>query len=463
MKKIAVILSLALLFAVLAACAPADDATPPAGDTAAPPAGDTAAPPAGGDAAGEPLVIDWLSSAAESEAWVQGVKHVANEFAALNPGFRINFEAAPDQAARSQRLRILAAANELPDWMGTDSDAFMQGVAARGDIVNVGNLIEELDATDRFFDIAFSFNAFDDGSLYFWSFISVMEYWWYRPSHFEAAGISSADIHTFDDLLDAARTLQEAGFHPFGFCNSDWYVQRWVAFVPWRLAGNDFINELKFNRANMSSDIGYAAADWLVSMRPYLMPGWAANDFRGMVEAFHAGHTSIMYFGTWDPGEFVDLSTGNLKDDISMFMMPVLGDGRDVNLPTDGWANSGTGTAFSTRGMNDQHKEFLSFLIDVWPDTGVQFGFIPAVVPTEAQMANMPSAFQAILADLLYVQYFGSPWDINVDPATYTTLSRGIVELMLDQITTTEFVNMVDETIDEHAEAFWAAAMEDDD
>ena len=440
MKKVLLLVFISCLTFAFIACG--QDAAP--ADTAN---GDAAA------ADGEETVIHWLCSSAEDESWVQGVLHLADLFAETNPGFSLVYENATDQAARSQRIRIAAAADALPEWISTDSDPFMQGVAQRGDIVNIKELLEELDATDRFYDIAFKFNAFDDGSLYFFSFITVMEYFWIRPSHFEAAGICKDDIITFDDFNAALQSLQDAGFHALGMCNSEWYVQRFVAMVPFRLTGNGFIDELKFGDAYMSDAIGMESAEWLASLTPFLMDGWAANDHSAMVEAFFAGNSSIMYFGTWDPTTFIE--DGELKYDVDYFWLPVLGGGRDINQPTDGFANSGTGTAFSTAGMNDVHKEFIAFLIDNLPDAAVEFGFLPSVIPTDEQIAAMPPAFQSILADVLNVSDFSTAWDINVDPVTYQALGRETVNLLLGQITPEEFTAAIDYAVQNNARAFW--------
>ena len=202
----------------------------------------------------------------------------------------------------------------------------------------------------------------------------------------------------------------------------------------------------------MSSETGMAAAEWMASLSPYLMEGWAAMDNADMLEAFLAGNCSMIYYGTWDPTVFMD-ENGNMKEDLDMFMLPMIGDGSDVNLATDGWCNSGTGTAFSSKGMDDAHKEFIAYIIDELPGCAAEYGFLPAVKPTDEQIASMPTFQQQVLADVLAVQDYGTCWDINVDASTYEVLGKETVNLMLGQITPEEFCKLVDDCVDANAEA----------
>ena len=144
---------------------------------------------------------------------------LAETYAETHPGFELVYENATDQAARSQKIKILASSDALPEWIATDADPFMQGLAQDGKtIVDVKALIEELGATDKFYDIAYKFNAFDDGSLYFFSFLSVMEYFWYHPSQFEEAGITEEPT-TFAEFEEVLVMLQG------GWETAAWHVR----------------------------------------------------------------------------------------------------------------------------------------------------------------------------------------------------------------------------------------------
>jgi raffinose/stachyose/melibiose transport system substrate-binding protein len=413
---------------------------------------------AGGGAAGKTSArnVRWLSNTGVDN-YITGMKEIAADFAKTHPGFTFEIEPAPDQAARSQKIKILAASNEYYDWFSTDRDPFMQGLAAKGAIVDVKKLLAELGKSDALYDIAYKFNAFDDGSLYFFSLCSVMEYFWYHPSHFAKAGIRASDIKTFKDLTAALEKLKSAGYQALGMSSAEWYVQRWDAFIPFRLSGNNFIDQLKYNKANMSDAIGLEAANWLASLRPYLASGWAADDGAAMLANFLAGNSSMIYYGTWDPTNFI-LPDGSLKPDVDHFMLPVLGDGRDRTLPADAWANSGTGIAFASKYMDDLHKEFIKFVIDEMPANAVKNLYLPAVKPTAAQLNSFPKGFQDILNDILAVKQFGTCWDINVDPATYEALGKGTTSLLLGDVTPREFTRRVDEAVDNNAEKYWAAA-----
>ena len=58
----------------------------------------------------------------------------------VNPNFTMTIEYISDQQARNQKIRTLAASNELPDWFTCDIDSFFYKLWDAGAVANVGDI-----------------------------------------------------------------------------------------------------------------------------------------------------------------------------------------------------------------------------------------------------------------------------------------------------------------------------------
>ena len=60
----------------------------------------------------------------------------------VNPNFSMTIEYISDQQARNQKIRTLAASNELPDWFTCDIDSFFYELRDAGVVANVGEIYD---------------------------------------------------------------------------------------------------------------------------------------------------------------------------------------------------------------------------------------------------------------------------------------------------------------------------------
>ncbi len=131
----------------------------------------------------------------------------------VNPNFSMTIEYITDQQARNQKIRTLAASNELPDWFTCDIDSFFYELWDAGMVANVGDIYDELGIRDNFYPISLNYPSTPDGEVCGVSWQSQAEFFYYNKDVFAEAGVEKAP-ETMDELLEACRKIQDTGKRP---------------------------------------------------------------------------------------------------------------------------------------------------------------------------------------------------------------------------------------------------------
>lgn len=405
---------------------------------------------AGGDftqISGEPLVIDYLSSDNATGSVPLSIKDVVELYNGQGGNVTMNIENISDRATYLQKVKILASSNELPTWFNADAEPYFESLCKTGIIANVGELFNELDITDKFFPMSLKYSAFEDGSLYVMSWQGIVEYFWYNKNMFAEAGITETP-KTFDELKQVCQTLLDAGMTPISLGNFD-MVMRYPAFVPFRMAGNEFINDARIGEQSFTNEIGQAGAQFFVDMTPYFSKGWNASDPTTQLDLFTSQQAAILYTGTWDSADLTDENM-ELLDFIGYFPLPANNPETDVTTTQDYYAHSGIGTAILQEAMNDEMKSFIYFLWQNYADISMyNHNTIPSLPPTIRD--DLPEFYKECINALNNVNTFAHCWDVRLDAATNEVYRRELTNLGMGQITPEEFGRRMDAAVAENA------------
>ena len=398
----------------------------------------------------EPLVINYISSRSENDAALQALKQVAEEYKAEHPGFEFNVESIGDRETYLQKIKILASSDELPDWFDADPEAFFEGLCKKGLIYSIDDLYDELGIKDKFFDIALEYPKLSDGSNYLMTWQGNVEYFWYHKDMFEEAGITETP-ETLDELLEVCQKLQDAGMTPISAGNYD-MVMRYPAFKAFRLEGNDFIDKARTGEKKFNSDTGIKTAQYAQDIMQYFSEGWTSSDATAQMELFLNRGAAMLYTGSWDTLDLAD-ENGELKDDISMFKLPVDTEGTATG-ENDYYANCGIGTAIRVDAMNDQMKDFISYVWDNFADTAMyDYNMLPSMMPSDPE--SLPELTQQILSDLDNCGTFAQCWDVRLDPSTNEVYRKELASLGLKEQTPEEFCQHMDEAVEQYASDYF--------
>lgn len=394
----------------------------------------------------ESFVINYVSSRGETDGALKTLKKLAADYAEEHPGFEFNVESIADRETYLQKIKILASSNELPDWFDADPEAFFEGLCKKGLIYSVDDLYSELGIEDKFFDIALDYPRLSDGNNYLMTWQGNVEYFWYHKEMFEEAGITETP-KTLDELLDVCETLQQAGMTPIAAGNYD-MIMRYPAFMAFRLEGNDFIDNARMGKEKFDSETGIATADYTQKIAKYFSEGWTNSDATAQMDLFLNRGAAILYTGSWDTPDLTDEDMV-LKDDISMFKMPINGEG-DATTENDYFANCGIGTAILKDSMSEEMKDFVKYIWENFADTAMyEFNMIPSMMPSDSE--NLPELTRQILADLDNCGTFAQCWDVRLDPSTNEVYRKELATLGMGESTPEEFCQRMDEAVAQYA------------
>lgn len=399
------------------------------------------------NAADRELNINWLSSRSASESPILAIQDIAKQYQEENPDLDFNFEIEniSDRTAYLQKLKILAASDELPEWFDSDPDTWFADIVADGKAYSFEDLYKELGMYDQIFPISKEYARLSDGSLNLMTLQCNTEYFFYNKDLFEQAGITEAP-KTFDELLADCKLLQDQEIIPIAM-GGDWPILRYFAQVPFRLTGNEYIENAVSGEGSFGEEAGLKGAQFMQDIAQYFQEGWSSADYDTMNDLFASGQAAIMYNGTWalEQADMIG-EDGNIKDNIGYFTMPTYSDA-DVTTATDFFANSGIGTAIRTDAVDDEMKAWIKYLLEHYADASLSYDQLPSVMPDEETMQNLPKVYQQIIEDVSNVKEYAKCWDVVIDSALVEPLEKETVILALGQETPEEWAANMDEYV----------------
>ena len=403
--------------------------------------------PAFAEASDEPFTITYLSSKSETDALSKALLDVVALYQEDHPNFNFELECIADRTSYLQKVKILASSNELPDWFDADPESFFASLVDEGLVYNMEELYDELGVADKFFNISKDYARLPDGRLYLFTWQCNAEYFFYNKQIFADAGIEALPT-TMDELIEVCDKLVEKGYTPFTMGGAaSWPILRYFAFVPFRMSGNDYIEQACAGNRSFGGEDGLTAATYMQKLASYFQEGWTTADYDTMVDLFTSGQVAMLYNGTWVLQAVCD-ENGELREEFGIFGMPTFSE-NDATGPNDYFANSGIGTAVLKDSMNDQMKDFLLFLFENYPDIVVtKYNNLPSIMPSDTE--SLSEIYQKVMTDAKGVNKFAKCWDVEIDAASLETLNSATMDLALGAITPEEWVEQMDAAVAEN-------------
>ncbi|GHF04159.1 ABC transporter substrate-binding protein [Pseudolysinimonas yzui] len=401
--------------------------------------------------------ISWLLSRPADGGIITVVKEIADEYAETHPGFALNLVTTPDRPSYLQKLETLAAADQLPEFFDTDATPFTRKLVDQGKLVDVEALLKDLDIYDDFRPLALDYQRFDDGSLYMVPFEFEMEFFWYNTALFEQAGVTVPE--TLDDFADLCGPLRDAGVIPFALDGQDgWPLARYMSYQPFRLAGPDYLNELKRAEVELSDEVGTHASEWLAELGSSgcFAEGFSSQGYTDARDLFTSGQAAVYQIGTWELAALTspDLPEG-VKGNIDFFTLPTV-EGA-VTADNDYTVVSGIGMGISQKAFDPLVEDFLKFLLSEYSDRIVETGHMSPIAGSDVVIPEGASELYA--RALAEVDNLGDetafPWDTQLDPTTNSRLQQDLVLLVQGEITPEQFTKTIDATLAENAPKFF--------
>lgn len=396
----------------------------------------------------ESLFIHYMTTRNETDPVILAMQDIAGSYQEENPDLNFTFEveSIPDRTSYLQKLKILGASDELPEWFESDPDTWLASIAEQGKVYDINDLYDELGVQDKIFDISKEYAKLSDGSLWLMTFQCNTEYFFYHKDMFKDAGITEEPA-TFEEFMEVCEKLKEKGYTPLAV-GSDWPPLRYFAMIPFRMTGNSYIENAVSGNGSFGEEAGLMGAEFMQKLGDYFQMGWTTADSNTMNDLFTSGQTAMIYNGTWGLDDMTD-ENKELIDDIDYFTMPIYS-ADDVTAPTDFFANSGIGTAIRADTMTDQMKDFVGYLLDNYAETALSYNLLPSVMPDEKTISNLPEIYQQIIKDVEGVNQYAKCWDVVIDSASVEPLEKETTSLILGEITPEEWAANMDEIVKEN-------------
>jgi len=404
----------------------------------------------------EPRTISWLLSRPANGAVIATMEEIAEEYAAEHPGFALELITTPDRPSYIQKYETLATADKLPELFDTDATPFAAKLAAAGRMIDVQDLLEQIGILEDFRPAALNYQRFDDGALHMIPLEFGVEVFWYNAELFEKAGVEIPE--TLEDMVPLCEKLAASGVTPLAVGGQDaWPLERYIAFQPFRIAGPEYVQNLKKGDAAFADEPGTASVRWLAALGQAgaFQEGFSSAGYADAQALFTSGRAAIYNMGTW---ELPNLATTELPaqmhEKIGFFTLPVT-DGA-ATAANEFVAPSGIGVAINAKTYDPLVRDFLAFALSRYPEKYAASGLLgPTTIAPVTPETALPIYEQAVaMADDLGEATL-MPWDTQLDPATNSRLQQDLVLLVQGDVTPEDFITTMDQTLTSNAPKYF--------
>ena len=403
----------------------------------------------------KPREISWLLSRPANGAVIDTMQEIAGEYAEEHAGFQLTLITTPDRPSYIQKYETLAAANKLPELFDTDATPFAQTRFA-DKMVNIADLLDHFGITDQYRPSALDYQRFDDGSLYMIPLEYGIEVFWYNKALFKQAGVEVPA--SLDDFPAACKKLADSGVTPIALDGLDgWTLERYVAYQPFRMEGEEYIKSLKKAESTFADEPGRKMAQWLhdLGSSGAFQEGFSSVGYADAQSLFTSGKAAMYNIGTWElPSLATTELSQDLQDNIGFFTLPTTAGSKTG--ANEYVAPSGIGVAVNASTYDPLVHDFLKFVLERYPEKYAATGLLGPTTIEPVVPDNALPIYKEAIAEAANVSGAAlMPWDTQLDPTTNTKLQQEQVLLVQGDITVDEFVETMDAALTENASAYF--------
>ena len=439
-------LSVLCLLTLLAACGP----------TAAP----TTAPPAATEAPEQPaeapeVVIHYLTVQQEDEGWPLIIGGLTSEYQADHPNVKWEYENYP-QTDLVQRIQLLAGSDSLPLMFNYESGAPLLDLVNSGQVLDLEQTFKDLGIYDVLNPGAVSLlkGLVNDAGLYALPLELNIEGFWYNKQIFADNNIKVPT--TWDQMLEAAETLDAAGIQPFAVSGlQKWPITRLINGYVMRKYGYDAMTRVASGELKVT-DPGFIEAAQVVQdmgLNGYFGEGVNTLDYAPAQDLFLQGKAAMYYMGSWAVRDFNNPEVNLIgADNIGFFNIPLVDGG--AGTLGDYSINAGLTTSFSKaeydanpEGIGDWTKYVFSNYGDrAMSELGLITGFRVEQMPAEIQPLT-----QMTVEEIDKVEN-GAPWfEARFNAKTQSVATDNVQLLIMGDMTPEEYMTELQKALDEQS------------
>ena len=398
--------------------------------------------------AAETRQIHYFSSRSASDDTMVTLQEVTDAYNAQGGNIELVIDSNADRISYDQKLRTMIAGGQMPDMFDLDPTPYAVELGEQGMLTDMDAFLDEIGEKDSYISLSLNYGRTPDGKLYTLPLELSTEMIWYNTDMFADAGVEAPE--TLDDLLAACAALQEKGYTPFGIGGGDgWPLLRLLATYPFRMTGNDFLNQLAAGEAKMTDPAGVATSEFMAQIGQYFQPGFSTTDVATGLNLFLSGKCAMYPTGTWELNYFTDENRPEGLN-VSYFYMPTIDDA--ATAPNEYWAFGGIGLAVNPEAFDDEYKDYLTFIVKNYsPAYFAHQHLAPQKVEAD-DTADFDPLFVQIMDDTANLgETAARPWDVVLGEDVIATINDTLPGLCMGEETPEDFEAAVDEALEANA------------
>lgn len=392
---------------------------------------------------------DWPQGS--SSAYFNLVKEIIKDYEAENKDVVIDVEVLnPDQYR--DKIKVLAASNELPDVGLTWSNGFAEPYAKGGQFAPLDDIIKK-DFQDQFVPGTVESYSFD-GKSYALPMEMNITYVFYNKEIFKKYNLE--EPKTFADLKKIGETLSKNGIIPATVGSKDgWPASMWFMYLADRIGGPTILTDVIQGKVKMTDPDIVKAAEEIQNLvdSGFFVKGNTAfsnDDAKGY---FLNEQAAMFLTATWELPNFTTSpdTSQEFKDKVGYFKFPIVegGKGTDSNSYVGG---PGLGAFVAEKSQHkDQAKDFAAYLVKEWGKRSVESAGILPATKVNTEGLDVHPMYIDVLNDINNATNVTTWFDTQATPNVSELHHDLITALYGKQVTPEEFAKQHDNALAEEA------------
>lgn len=365
----------------------------------------------------------------------------------VDPDFTWEYEYVDSDNLKT-KVATLAASDDLPDIFAYDAGTPLVDLIDAGIPLDITQALTDAGVYDKLDNGATAYLAALTGTddIYDLPLGLNIEGFWYNKALFEEAGIESAP-QTWDEMLEDADKLLEAGIQPFATGGADsWPVTRLLHAYCIRLMGKDCMQEAADGTLAYNSDGFIEAAQMIQDMnsKGYFGEGATTVDQNTAADMVMSGEAAMLYNGSWYTSSLASDANPAGEDGIGFFNIPTVDGGEGT--ATEYAMNCGTILVVNNSTYDDTMKAFLPYFVsNVGQYSMDEFGSLKGYV-VDSYPEDV-SAYTKLVADEMEKVTGTANWFEALMNSELSTVAQENVQSLLNgDMSAQEYCDMMEET-----------------
>ncbi|MDI7923879.1 ABC transporter substrate-binding protein [Ferirhizobium litorale] len=390
-------------------------------------------------------VVKWMH-VETVPAYIQVWEEIATAYEADHPDVDVQLQFLENEAFKA-KLPTLLQSDAAPDFFYSWGGGVLRQQSQTGALMD---LTEAMNADDGAWAKAYKPAALAgltyDGKVYAVPYRMGTISFFYNKELFQKAGVKAEDITTWNDFLQAVKTLKDAGITPIAGGGGDkWPLHFYWSYLVMRNAGQEVFDKAKNNEGEGFLDPAIVKAGEQLAELGKLEPfqgGYLGATWPQTLGVFGDGKAAILLgFEHTEANQRNNAGDGKglAPENIGRFPFPVVEGGAGLVTDTlgglNGWA--------VTKNASPAAVEFLRFLTSPEQERKMAAAgmIIPAAVGAEDGLKNdlMRQAAEQLAASTWHQNFF----DQDLGPSVGRVVNDVSVEILAGQMSSEEGAQMI--------------------